>query len=222
MKTEKQKANEMKVAVLASLIVLLILIGVTLRQQYKARKEAIPIKEPVSVDGTVYQKIISDLQDELANKKALIASWDDGRDTIILRGRNIIKTVYVDTTDAFRGKLLWFNAELDDTIVHLPTNQLINFRLAQNYMARGELRICDIQLKTARLAMEDYETLVYYDSIQINKLGVGVSENALAYKQCKEISDALAKDLKKETKAKNVWRVSALIAGMTTALFIVK
>lgn len=221
MTTEKQKANQMKWIVFLSLSVI-VLLGLSFWKQHKARKAIVPIKEPVNVDGTVYQHIIPSLQDELANKKALIASWDGGRDTIILRGRNIIKTVYVDTTDAFRGKLLWFNAELDDTIVHLPTPQLINFRLAQNYMARGELRICDIQLKTARLAMEDYETLVYYDSIQISKLGLGVSENALAYKQCKEISDALAKDLKKETKNKNIWRVSALIAGMTTALFIVK
>lgn len=219
---EKHKVRQMQGIALASVLLILILLGITIFREKKRRAEQQPIEELVSVDAKVYQSVISDLQKTIADKQALIASWDDGRDTIRLRGRDIIKTVYVDTSDAVRTLLLWYNKEMDDSLVELPLQKLINYRLAQAYLSRGELKICDIQLSTCRTAMDDYKSVVYYDSVYIKTIEAGLIENTQAYNQCRAMADKINADLKKETKSKNIWRVSALVAGSIAALFIVK
>jgi hypothetical protein len=227
--TDRAKIRQMQGIAAASVLLILILLGWTFYKERQRNKVVVKPIEPILVENKVYTQVISDLNQKIADQKSLIASWDDNRDTIRLLGATIYKNVYLspdtfagEVVNELRTRLLWFNAQVDDTIVQMGLTKLINFRLVQNYICRGELKICDIQALHYKNIIEDYQNVVYYDSLQIGVLMLAEKTNSEAYRQCKEISDKQVKELKKETKAKNIWRVSALISGMVAALFIVK
>lgn len=134
----------------------------------------------------------------------------------------VIEESVSEPTDLLRERLLAYCREMDDTTVKLTGEKLVNFRIAENYTSRGELRIKEIQLLNCQNVVDDFRDLDTIRVKRILELQKGARAIIADVDTCNHLLLTKGLELSKVKKERNYWRVGGLVAFMTSLLLLLK
>ncbi len=170
--------------------------------------------EPIQPTYSQFESVRDNLKREISQNRIII----DSLFRVKSENKKKIKKYYIYFHDTIHpeqtlfDEVLWEHGSLDDTAVTYEGERLVLFRLIQGLEARGNVRICEIQLDNAMEAMQTAEYLHQSDSMQIDIMA------RAAMLQAKDIAELQNKIEQGKVNRKAANRIWAVVSGAAFGL----